>query len=1143
MPKGDDMLRKVTKVVAVLLSKRMAQYSRTLYLHGCPTLNLGEIAYMSNLKHRQLTCLRRSLISLFLLTCGAVFVMRPQPTYAQSGKATINGTVMDPTGAVVPDAKIIITNVTTGQPRDVTSAVDGGFTAPFLPVGQYSITVSHLGFKSKTQSGITLTTDQIATVNITLEVGQVTQTVEVSAAAQMINTTTAAIGQIVSSKSVAELPLNGRNPATLAFLAPGATNGMQESGNFLILPGSGSGMPTETNAEVNGSRQGGVFYMLDGIQHMDVGFMTAEPFPNSDATQEFRVLTNNYDAQYGFAPNGVVSVVTKSGTNNWHGDAFEFVRNDKMDAADFFSHVTDGLKRNQFGGSIGGPIKKDKAFIFGNLQYTQERIKQFSSAQYVPSSAMLTGDFSYLLQGNNPIQLHDYDGTPFNNNQIPTSMFDPVSLAIVKHLPSSSLPSGLVYVPGVPLINDTREFTIKHDLYLSDKSHISVRGFFQNFARPVNSDNDWLIAHDSWLARNQNYGGSWTYTLTPTVVNNFTFGYNRLNSAALSGIKSNWPSLGADFVSPDPQTAAHIWINASNAFGWTDLNIYDQRHNYTLSDTVSWSKGRHLIVAGVNVLTNYSLEQASWLADPNITFSDQVTGSFYSDFLLGYMTEFDQGGGEFNKYAGIQWAGFGQDTIRLKPNLTLNVGVRWEPWFPPHSLPDARTAVFSAGQQSKVYPNAPVGLLYSGDAGVPRGGYYSEASNLVPRLGIAWQPHALPNTSIRAAVGMFIVPYEFTSYNHIGSNAPFSPTFDLISQPGEPPVRLQNPWASSPGTGYKEPFPPFALSDYVPPSTVTFALPTAIPAIFTPDFVLPRQQSWNVSVEHQFGPDWLLRLAYVGTEAYHLGTAVDLNPGFYSTGGTRTLYPDFGNVLTYQSEGTSSYNGLQVGVEKRLSHGLQITSNYAWSKTLDELSMSDISDTNSIPDPYDIRLNRGISSLNHVNIWSTTGVWNLPSLRSQGKAVSSAFGNWELSGILTFTTGAPFSVVGGNGNDNSESLEYGDRADLTGQPLEVKQGAKSNWLVHYFNPAAFKPNAVGTWGDSARNLLKGPPFRNLDFMLAKNIPIADRYRLQFRWEMFNATNTPSFGLPDNDPSSGTFGMISSSMLPPRIMQLALKLAW
>jgi hypothetical protein len=1068
----------------------------------------------------------------------AYFMLAPSNGYAQGGKGTINGVVQDPSGAVIVGAKVTITDTLTGQARVLTTGSNGSFVATFLPVGQYSIAVSHAGFKKETRTGITLTTDQVATVNFRLQVGEAVQTVQVTSGATMIQTTTAAIGQIVNSTAVVELPLNGRNPAALAFLAPGATDG---SRTVDATPGPGSGMPTETAAEINGSRMGGVYYMLDGIQNMDNYFQTADPFPNSDATQEFRVITNNFDAQYGFAPSGVVSVVTKSGTNSWHGDAFEFVRNDAMDAADFFSHQTDGLKWNQFGGSLGGPIRKDKVFIFGNVQITQSRQAQFSSNTFVPSNAMLNGDFSVLESSG--IQLHNFQGIPFPNDQIPTSDFNPVSLNIEKHLLTTNNPLGEVFIPGITNDEDTREFTIKSDWYATEKSHVMVRSFFQNYTEPAESSPDWLLAHRSWLARNQNYAGSWTYSAGPSLVNNFSFGYNRVNSATLSGIHQNWQSLGANIPSPSPANVGNI---GTGGFGWSEINVIQQRHNYTIADTLSWTKGKNLVVAGVNVLTQYSLEQASWLADPLVNFDGSVTGSFYSDFLLGDLSSFQQGGGEYNKYGGIDWAGFGQDTIRLKPNLTLDAGLRWEPWFPPHSIPLARSAVFAPGKKSTVYPTAPAGLLFYGDPGVPKGDYNSELGNFSPRVGLAWQPRALPNTSFRTAFGEFVMPYDFSYYNHIGSNAPFSPSFDLTPPTVAPfPLTIDNPWAHFPGTAGGVPFPPFALSDYVPPpSAAQFILPTSVPAAFTPNFVLPWEQSWNFSVEHQFGADFLLSAAYVGSEAYHLATPVDLNPGIFAAAGNRTLYPDYGSILTYQSEGTASFNGLEISANKRFSHGLQFSSNYTWSKTLDSGSISSISNTGSIPDPYDISQNRGISNLNFPNIWSSMLVWDSPGLQGHGSKLLSGFlGNWEVSGIATYTSGTAFSINGGNGNDNSLSQEFADRADLTGQPIRAHQGSESQWLNQYFNPAAFQQNAPGTFGNSPRNFLTGPSLVDFDVMLAKNFPFKERYRVQFRWEMFNATNTPNFNNPDNTPTDPNFGQITSSARPPRIMQLALKFYW
>jgi len=1132
---------------------------------------------MSEWNRRHLKPTGRPLINLVLLGCATVFVARLQPCYAQGGRgATINGTVTDQSGAVVPGAKVSITNVTTGQTRDVVTASDGGYTAPFLPVGQYSITVTCAGFKSKTQTGITLTTDEVATVNIALELGEVWQKIEVTAGAEMVETTTAALGQVVNSTSVVELPLNGRNPAALAFLVPGGTDGSRLG---ITLAGQGSGMPTEMAASINSSRMGGVYYTLDGVYNVDNYLQSANPFPNPDATQEFRVLTNNFDAQYGFASNAVVSVVTKSGTNNWHGDAFEFVRNDTFDAADFFSHKTDGLKQNQFGGSVGGPIKKDKDLIFGNLQFTQERSAPTSSAAQVPTNAMLNGDFSYLNSAG--VQLHNYAGVPFLKNQIPTSDFSPVALNIEKHLPTSSNPSGLVYITGLPVVEDFREFTIKDDFFASPKSHIMGRVYFQNFNEPAASGSNWLATHDSWQARNTNIAGTWTYSAAPSFVNNLNFGYDRLNSSALSGINQGWKDVGANIATPDPNITVLVNWGSPVGFSWFEQNIIQKRHDFDIADTVSWTKAKHLVVAGVNVLSSYSLEQASWLADPLVIFNGSVTGSWYSDFLLGDPSTFEQGGGEFNKYAGIQWAGFAQDTIRLKPNLTLNVGVRYEPWFPPHPIPSTRIAGFKSGQQSTVYPNAPAGLVYPGDAGVPFGGYPSEPGNFSPRLGIAWQPKFLHNTSIRAAFGRFLLPYAYTYLNHVGADAPFSPTFALNPATVAPKeLSISAPWANFTPTGGTSPVPPFALSGYVPPSSVQFVLPTSIGAAFPTNFKLPWQQSWNFSVQHQFTPNLLLTVAYVGSEAEHIAAGRDLNPGICgpvvngacSLGGKRLYYPNYSSMYVYGADGTASYNGLQLSMEKRFSHGFQFVSNYAWSKTLDEHSQSDLSSGGFLSDPYDIRFDKGLSNFNQPYLWSNTLVWRTPDLKARGALLNFGLGNWEVlwsntlvwrtpdlkargallnfglgnwevSAIWTMTAGVPFSVVGGNGSNNSESLQYNDRADLTGQPFQVHQGSEGQWLLHYFNPAAFKVNAPGTFGNSARNLLRGPAKDNLDFMLAKNFPFKERYRVQFRWEMFNATNTPVFGTPIADPSQPSDGQITSTAGPPRIMQFAFKMYW
>ncbi len=1102
--------------------------------------------FASNRDHLRPTF--RLLSRLVLLAATAVLIVQPQPSYAQvSGYATINGTVTDQTGAVMMDANVTITNIDTGVKRDTVTGSDGGYAAPYLPAGHYSVTASHSGFKSTTQPGVTLTASQIATVNLTLSVGQVQEIVEVTAAQEMIETRSAALGQVANATAIQELPLNTRNPAELTFLVPGGVNGAGR-GAPIVTSGNGSGMPTETGASIDASRMGGVYYMLDGIYNMDNYLASANPFPNPDATQEFRVLTNNFSAEYGGGPSAVVSVVTKSGTNEWHGNAFEFVRNQYFNATNWFSHVKDGYSRNIFGGSQGGPIQKNKHFIFGNVQFTKSTLAQNGNPTYVPTNAMINnGDFSGAIPVST-LQLHDYNGTPFPGNVVPnwSSRYDQVAKNIEQYLPKTDNPSGLVYIPGAPVKSTTQEFTVKYDWYPNSKNHVMGRVFYQNYNQPIISNaTNWLATSSSWIARNQNYAANWTYTASSTLVNSFSFGYDRLNSATLSGIPQSWKDLGANI--PQPDANATILVSwGSTGFSWAEQNVFQKRHDFDIGDQVSWAKGKHLVVAGVNVMTEYSLEQASWLADPLVNFNGTVTGSFFSDFLLGDVGNFEQGGGEYNVYSAPEVIAFANDTIRLKPNLTLELGIRYEPWKAMAPTPTGREADWWPGHQSTVYPNAPEGLVFPGDAGVPCCGYNSEYGRVSPRIGIAWQPKFLPNTSIRAAFGRFTIPYFTTYYNHVSSDPPFSPTFQLTPQTlGGVRIPIDDPWSAFAPSGGVAPFPPFAYqTGSMPGKSATFLLPAGLPAIFTPQFKLGWQQNWNLSIQHQFGSNFLVTAAYVGSEAYDLATGVDVNPGMYSAGGARTLYPNFAGVNAYEPWGTASYEGLHLSAEKRFSHGFQFVSNYAWSKSIDLLSESDLSTGPILRNAFNPRIDRGISALNVPYIWSNTGTWRLPAFRDHGALAAGALGNWEVSAIFTMAAGLPFNVAGGNGSDNSESQNGNDLADLTGKPLQVHQGSEAQWVQQYFNPAAVAINAPGTFGNIPKNLMRGPAHDNLDLALIKNFPFAnEQYRFQFRWEMYNATNTPYFATPVADPSNGQDGQITSTQGPPRVMQLGLKFYW
>ncbi|MGD0125742.1 MAG: carboxypeptidase regulatory-like domain-containing protein [Terriglobia bacterium] len=1132
---------------------------------------------------------------ILLATLAMALLIAAVPVRAQTGNASITGSVMDPTGALVPGASIAVVNTQTGQKAETTTVDNGTYVMPQLPVGVYSLTVSHPGFKSQTQSGIVLTADQVATVNITLTVGSETQSVQVTANAEMLQTSTAALGQAVNQNSIVELPLNGRNPADLVYLSPGMLNGtLTGSGAFYIQWRVAS--PNDVAVSANGGREGSVYYMLDGATNMDPENRDAYPFPNADATQEFRVIGNNFEARYGFSPGGVVSIVTKSGTNQWHGDGFEFLRNYNLDAANFFSHQTDTLKRNQFGGSLGGPIKKDKFFIFGNYQRTPENTGVSSSTSFVPNNAELGGDWSGLLTGvtanlcgaGGPSNLNFDTGQlfqpivgtpvvcpagsalagkavkvrqPYANNQVDPSTYNPVSVRLEQSIPKTSAANSLVTLPGYTTGDKTDEFSIRGDYNINEKQRVSGHVFYQRYwLDPVSAGGEMLAENGNWLDPYSNYQGNWTWTVSPTLVNNLSGSIATLNSSTLSNLigedgKPASLALYGSQVSDPPGWPPSIqgfgvsgYFSLPGGGGWS---LHENRQAYAIADSLSWTKGKHLMVAGVDVLRFKWTNVTNWQTMPLLSFDGETTGNAAADFLTGSIDSFSQGGGQSNQTHNTDWALFLQDTIRLKPNFTLSAGVRWEPFFP-QSIFNGRIGVFRPGQQSTKYPNAPLGLVYPGDAGITdTGGVPSSVDRFSPRLGVAWQPKFLPNTSVRAAFGIFVAPFDNTYYQHVGDNAPFAPVISMnYTQNGV--INLTTPWASSPGTGFASPFPPFASLSYVPPPSATFDLPVTVPASFGPGFNNGRTQSWNFSIQHQFSNDILLTVAYVGNESYDLPVQIDRNPGSYAAAGARTTYPLYNSVLEYDSYGTGNYNGLQLSFEKRFSHGLQLTSNYTWSATHDWASTGSTAYYGALGDPFNYKWNYGNADMNFPHIWVTHFVWQTPGLRNHSQFIRQVFGSWQPTGIVTLESGRPFSIAGGcNGSNNSLSLQGGDRADRTGQPLNVRQGSESQWLQEYFNPAAFECNAPGTFGTSARNLMQGPPLNNWDLGIDKQFPFKERYKFEFRWEMFDAWNTPHFSIPVNNPVSPGFGSIfglvsaspSGETSSPRIMQLGFKFYW
>ena len=687
-------------------------------------------------------------------------------------------------------------------------------------------------FDSQQKKNITLTAEQNAGVDFTLQPGKVSQQVTVQATSELLHTESAELGQTINEHSIVELPLNGRNPASLVLLTPGATDVLNTSAgrrqDFTTFP-------TETGASMDGGRQGSTYYFLDGAYNMDSYHLLAAPFPNPDATEEFTVIGNNFDARYGFTPGGVVSIVTKSGTNNWHGNAFEFLRNYGVNAKDYFAQQTDGLRRNQFGGSLGGPLVKDKLFIFGNYQATRQNQQVLNTQTFVPSDAMRAGDFSALCQSgfdsnglcmdrepSDPTQVTgqiwhanlfpdhsvaDAPGTFYPYNYIDPTTFNSAAVSITSLLPHTTDPLGHLQAVGYFEAQSYNEGTIRADYNINDRQRISARAFLNFFNQPA-SGTSLLNSNRSWAVDWQNYAGTWTWTINPSIVNNFTASYSRMYDISNSGLNADGkPVCFSQFINisdttPGAPCSMYLDMGGGPGGGFSIGQNHNGMNRWTLgfSDSLSISKGKHLMVVGADVLRQYWYLNTNYGALPIIEFWGGVAGNFtgygFSDFLLGDVGDFFQGGGESTALHQWMYAPYFSDQYKVKPNLTLSFGVRWEPFLAP--LPEAgRIPVYAPGEQSTRYPNAPTGVLYPGDAGVPAAGMPNSYGYFDPRVGIAWQPKALPNTTIRAAFGMYATPVDYSQWNHTADTAPFSPSyFALAGYTTNSIIPFDNPWWS-----------------------------------------------------------------------------------------------------------------------------------------------------------------------------------------------------------------------------------------------------------------------------------------------------------------------------------------------------------
>jgi hypothetical protein len=1079
---------------------------------------------------------------LILVSLLAGSVLNTSAFAQQSGTAGIYGSVVDAQGGAIPGAKVTLTHVERNQERVVTANAVGQFVFPLIPIGTYQIRVEYQGFKAFEQTGILLQVNDNRKIDVSLEVGDITTRVQVEAASATVETSSATIKRVVDGKRILELPLNGRNVLQLGLLVPGVI-------------GAGGGLTGNAKApantqlfSVNGSRQNTTKFTLDGGDNQDNLTNINSPFPFPDAVEEFSVQTSNMGAEIGKSSSGAVNVVTKSGTNEFHGGGFWFVRNYNFNAGSYFLHQSDNLKRNQLGGTFGGPIKKDKLFFFGGVQRTWHRTIPTESRALTMIPAHRGGDFSGLLKLSKPITILDpTTNQPFGSNQIPSSRFSPTAQNLLKDSPLPGADGFTRWSAAVQ--EDPKEYIVRVDWRPSVKHNILGR-YMQNsdpsIYNFVPGNLHSVTNTQSSFSKNATVG--YTLVVSPTVIADShvtmsrTFG-NRWNF---------WPKTIADYGAKVAVTSNQIAasINGTSGLSLSTVNppAIFARTNFDFTHSWRWIKGRHNLVVGGDLMFSRYNEYNAFNASGVFSFNGKYTGYDQADYILGLMSAFTQSNGEIEFRRYHYQAVYFNDAFRLTRRLTLNYGLRWEPFTPMTDLKDRqvqfRTEDYAKGTRSQRYVNAPRGLYYPGDtvAGgyvIPKTGVEVGKKQFAPRIGLAWDVNGDGKSSLRTGYGIFYDVPMMYALNNMNVQTPFSFTTRFEDGLFDDPYRGRQNLNLYPFSGDFDKNTPFQL-------------PTAVTSAYQPSYKLTYVQNWNVTLERSIAT-WIFQASYVGSKGTHLNGDIQLNPPKYDY--TKTLaqnrsavnprrpMQEFSGVGGIFYDLNSIYNSLQASANKRFSKGFSVQTSYTFSKALDYRSSNNEASTGSVWNPYNWRMQRGPSDYDRNHRFIGSFVWSLPKL---GKALNSwplglITDDWQFSGIYSASTGGPMSFTSTN-----------DAMAGAGTPLAVIKGnlylpndrPRGERIAQYFNTAAVSQAADGTWGSAGRGILRGPGGSGTDVSMTRTFPLKFREsaNLVFRTEFFSLFNHPQIGGPENRLGRATFGQISG-VGGMRVLQFSLKIGF
>jgi hypothetical protein len=1061
-------------------------------------------------------------VAALLLSAGAARLE------AQATTGTIRGIVKDTSGAVLADVTVTATHALTNFSRQGVSDSRGEYAIEFLPLGSYRLEAAMTGFQTFARTGIVAEVGRTARVDPVLSVGA-TETVTVSADAPLVDTSHATLGRTVTAEEVENLPLVDRDLYTLLELTPGVD--ATETTNVFGSPGQ----ETLVNGSANASA-GAVNYNLDGGSNASGLRNTGNPIPNPDAVQEFRVSTNSYSAEYGRFAGGVVDVVTKSGTNDFQGSLFEFFRNEKLNAARWSPVPTniekDPLKRNNFGGTFGGPLRKDRAFFFVSYSGLRQTTTAFKNEAVVPSALERRGDFSQSARKpNDPLT-----GQPFPNGQIPLSRFDPVALRILNdYIPLANLP-GNFYEVGVPRPVNKDEIQLKLTHALSS-SHQLVGSYFM----VKGDEHDVLRGNLPWVDRvfsykQQNFNLSDTWIAGPSKINELRVTYLRNFGGRLNTPEISLGDLGSRFNIQGAPSLPQIQVQQSN-FNLTSAiaGPVAGSNFYQVRDVLSLSKGRHSIRVGGEGSLDKVIHDTTLNNYGNFTFNGSKTGNALADFFLGLPNQFSQDA-PVTKTDNTWYLGlFIQDDFKVHPRLILNLGLRYD-LQTPYVDPQDRKTTFVPGRQSTVVPTALPGMLFPGDEGVGRGIAPVDKNNFAPRLGFAWDVKGDGRTAVRGAFGVFYGTISGNMWNATADGQPFS-----IRQTFTNPGTLSDPYRNLPGGVSPFPYEYDAASP-------RFVFPAGIsgPSL---DFTMAYTYQMNLAVQRQLGSSASATVAYVGAMGYNLPFDRDINYPVLGPGATaanrdsrRPYSPGrLARITQIQSVLGNDYHGLQVTAEKRIGRRFQAQGSYVFSKSLEDAQLQDDL-RGGAQNMNDIAAERGRTDNDRRHVVKLSAIARTDYFdRDRRRFLHAVLDGWTLSTIFIWRSGAPINIT--DSNDRNLDGQTNDRPNLVGDPNLSHGRSREELIAEWFSRAAFTRAALGADGDAGRNIVDGPGRTTLDLGLFRDFGLGRGMKLQARLDASNAFNIVNLMNPGTNLNTpATFGRIREAR-EMRQVQLGLRLSF